>query len=217
MKGGIKLKELKKRIPATINLKELTFLNDKKINGELYAYLQGISDFKIINEDTREIETYVLKNKLPKQAAMCDILGIKSPKTLRNHLNYLIEKEYVIDVEDKYVLPRKEDFYFLIPLKTLQYLNDNCKEHVIKIYVYLGQKHQQSMKNGQMYEFSSEELGDNIGLKIKNSSRGYEVINHALTLLSNSGLIDYVIYFDGQTQKKKLKGFSLEHKENASG
>jgi hypothetical protein len=48
-----------------------------------------------------------------------------------------------------------------------------------------------------MYEFSSEELGDNIGLKIKNSSRGYEVINNALTLLSNSGLIDYVIYFDG--------------------
>jgi hypothetical protein len=39
MKGGIKLKDLKKRIPATINLKELTFLNDKKINGELYAYL----------------------------------------------------------------------------------------------------------------------------------------------------------------------------------
>lgn len=44
----------------------------------------------------------------------------------------------MIDKEDRYILPRKEDFYFLIPLKTLQYLNDNCKEHVIKIYVYLG-------------------------------------------------------------------------------
>ena len=48
-----------------------------------------------------------------------------------------------------------------------------------------------------MYEFSSEELGDNNGLKVKNNSRAYEVINNALDLLANSELIDYVIYFDG--------------------
>lgn len=152
---------------------------------------------------------------MPKQATICEALGIKSPKTLRSHLNYLIEKEYVIDKEDRYILPRKEDFYFLIPLKTLQYLNDNCKEHVIKIYVYLGQKYSWSIKNGQMYEFSSEELGDNIGLKVKNNSRAYEVINNALDLLANSELIDYVIYFDGQTQKKKLTKFSLEYKKKS--
>jgi predicted transcriptional regulator len=46
-------------------------------------------------------------------------LGIKSPKTLRNHLNYLIEKGYVIEEKDKYILPEMENIYFLIPLKTL--------------------------------------------------------------------------------------------------
>ena len=38
MKGGRTMgdekKQPKKRFPATINLNELTFLNDKKINGE---------------------------------------------------------------------------------------------------------------------------------------------------------------------------------------
>jgi hypothetical protein len=37
-----------------------------------------------------------------------------------------------------YILPEIEDIYFMIPLKTLKYLTDNCREHVIKIYVYLG-------------------------------------------------------------------------------
>jgi hypothetical protein len=32
-------KEIKKRFPATIDLSMKTFLNDKKVDGELYAYL----------------------------------------------------------------------------------------------------------------------------------------------------------------------------------
>ena len=40
MKGGnIKLAEDKKRFPAKTTMEVLTFLNDKKMNGELYAYL----------------------------------------------------------------------------------------------------------------------------------------------------------------------------------
>lgn len=33
----------KKRFPADTKLDILTFLNDKKVNGELYAYLQSLS------------------------------------------------------------------------------------------------------------------------------------------------------------------------------
>jgi hypothetical protein len=43
-----------------------------------------------------------------------------------------------------------------------------------------------------------EEIGEHTGIKVKNNSRGYEIINNALTLLYNSGMIDYVSYFDGQ-------------------
>lgn len=104
-----------------------------------------------------------------------------------------------------------ENIYFLIPLKTLKYLNDNCKEHVIKIYVYLGQRYKWALDKGIAYEFTLEELGNHIGIKVKNNSRGYEIINNALELLSNSGLIDYVSFFDGQMQKKKLTKFSYEY------
>jgi hypothetical protein len=53
------------------------------------------------------------------------------------------------------------------------------------------------LDNGILYEFTLEELGNHIGLKIKNNSRGYEIINNALELLCNSGLVDYVSFFDG--------------------
>lgn len=208
----------KKRFPANTTLNTTTFLNDKKINGELYAYLQQVSDYELSDESKKEYTTYVLKKKLPTQAKMCETLGIKSPKTYRTHLNYLIEQGYVIDQDDRYVLPLMEDFYLLIPLKTLQYLNDNCKEHVIKVYVYLGEKYRSSLAKGSNYEFTLEELGQHTGIKVKNNSRAYEILNNALDLLSNSGLIDYVSYFDGQMQKKKLLLFGLEHKtKNVSG
>ena len=202
----------KKRFPANTTLDTTTFLNDKKINGELYAYLQGISDYELIDLDKKEYVTYVSKKKMPAQTKVCEILGIKSPKTYRAHLNYLIEQGYVIEEVDKYILPLVEDFYFLIPLKTLQYLNDNCKEHVIKVYIYLGEKNRLSLARGSCYEFTLEELGQHTGIKVKNNSRAYEVLNNALDLLSNSGLIDYVSFFDGQMQKKKLLWFGLEHK-----
>lgn len=200
-----------KRFPANTTLNELTFLNDKKVNGELYALLQGLSKYDVIDKGSNKFLTYVQKREIPKQTDICEILGIKSTKTLRTHLNYLIDQGYVTEEDDKYILPEMESIYFLIPLKTLKYLNDNCKEHVIKIYVYLGQRYKWALERGNMYEFTLEELGNHIGLKIKNNSRGYEIINNALDLLSNSGLIDYTSFFDGQMQKKKLTKFSYEY------
>ena len=194
-----------------------TFLNDKKINGELYAYLQYISEYSMVDDNPQHSITFIMKKKMPKQTQMCEALGIKSAKTLRTHFNYLIESGYVIEENDRYILPQMENIYFLIPLPTLQYLNDNCKDHVIKIYVYLGQRYKYAMEKGSCYDFTSEEIGEHIGLKIKNNSRGYELINNVLDLLVNSGLIDYTVYFDGQMQKKKLTHFSYEHtKKNGS-
>ena len=59
-------KEEKKRIPADITLESLTFLNDKKINGELYAYLQELSEYVVINKEENKFLTYVLKKNMPK-------------------------------------------------------------------------------------------------------------------------------------------------------
>lgn len=199
---------ISKRIPADTSLEELTFLNDKNIDGELYAFLQSIS---MPVEQDGNVLTIAIKRNVPSQSKICEILGIKSPKTLRSHLNYLIEREYVQQLDNgDYLLPEMENIYFLIPLHTLQYLNDNCREHIIKIYVYLGQRYKYALSQGKHYEFSLEELGDHIGIKVKNNSRGYEIINNALNLLYNSGLIDYCSFFDGKSQKKKLTSFSFE-------
>ena len=193
-------------------MKTNTFLNDKKVDGELYAYYQSISEKELYEGNYR---TIVKKSSIPNQSEICKKIGIKSPKTLRDRLSYLITKGFITVLKNgDYWLENKEDIYFLIPLKTIQYLRDNCKEHVFKIYVYLGQRHQYALKNGFQYTFSSEELGEHIGIKIKNNARGYEIINNALNLLENSGLIEYVEYFDGKVRAKKLIRFSFVHKSH---
>lgn len=197
-------KEIKKRFPATISSDTLTFINDKKIDAELYAILQGLSEKYLTGE------TVVYKKTLPTQSNLCKQLHISSPKTYRAHLNYLIEKGYVVEEEQYYVLPNKEDIYQLIPLETIRYLNNNCKEHVYKIYIFLTQMYNWKRASGEYYIFNSDQLGKAVGLKIKNYSKGYEIINDALTLLSLSGLIRYVEFFDGQTQKKKLLSVSVK-------
>lgn len=207
-----------KRFPADTTLDVSTFLNDKKINGELYAILQGASDYMVIDKVLNLYQTYVPKSKMPTQAAMCKMLGIKSPKTLRQHMQYLIDQHYIVpggtgedDKDVAYYLPEMEDIYFLIPLDTLKYLNNNCREHVIKIYIYLGQRYKMALALGKQYEFTLEELGTHIGIGIKNHVKQYEVVNNALELLYNSGLITYVSFFNGQTQKKKLTSFSFTY------
>ncbi len=214
MKGGnIKLAEDKKRFPANTTMEVLTFLNDKKINGELYAYLQTLSTYEVIDKDNNLFKTFVLKKSLPSQSQICKTLGIKSPKTYKSHLSYLIEQGYVIEEEDRYMLPEMENIYFLIPLKTLQYINDNCKEHIIKIYVYLGQRYKWALERGIQYEFTLKELGEHSGIKVENNTRGYEIVNNALTFLCNSELIDYVSFFDGKSQKKRLTKFCFDYKD----
>ena len=77
-----------KRFPATVTLDTPTFLNDKNIDSELYALFQTLSTMV-------DGESVVFKSNLPTQAEMCNIIKIKSPKTLRSHLAYLIERGYV--------------------------------------------------------------------------------------------------------------------------
>lgn len=63
--------------------------------------------------------TIVLKSDLPTQAKMAEKIGVKSTKTFRTHLQYLIDTGYVEDNDDHYVLPNIEDIYLLLPLETI--------------------------------------------------------------------------------------------------
>ena len=147
---------------------------------------------------------------------MCEKLKIKSPKTLRAHLKSLKDQGYVVEKENgDYYLPVKENIYLDIPLATLEYLQDNCREHIIKIYIYLVQKYKykedqnKRLKQQENYIFTLNEIAEHIGIYIKNNQRAYDIINHALELLYNSKLIDYETIYINKVPKKKLLNVSL--------
>lgn len=203
-------KVIQKRFPATIAASpktELTFLSDKKVNGELYAFLQSLSR---VSETE---ETYVLKSDIPTQKEICSKINCKSPKTYRSHMNYLIEQGYVEDKIDRYILPRKEDIYLLIPLETVKFLNDTAKENVVKTYIYLAQRYKYAVNAGKQYDFTLKEIGVQLGIKVENYQRGYETINNILVCLCNNGLISYTSYFDGTTRKHKLTALNFLYKD----
>ena len=197
----------KKRFPADTKLDVLTFLNDKKVNGELYAFLQSLSTHN------SQQGTYVLKKDLPTQIKICEAIGIKSPKTLRVHLDYLSSVGLIVEEKDKYLLPDQEDIYFLIPLNTLQYLTDNCKEHVIKIYIYLGQRWKWSQQRGIPYQFTYREIGEHIGLSKMKESLMDRQIKNALVLLVNSEMIDFKEIYKNKIPYKELTKFSFDFKD----
>ena len=104
---------IQKRFPADTDLKkDITFLKDPKIDAELYSYLQSLSF-------PDEGVTVVAKIDLPSQAEIAKKIGVKSTKTYRAHLQYLIETGYVEDYDDHYVLPNIEEIYMLLPLETI--------------------------------------------------------------------------------------------------
>lgn len=179
-------------------------MNDKKVDAELYALLQSYS--LPVKMESGENRTIVKIKDLPSKTRMCAMLGIKSTKTLNSHVQYLIERGFVeITESGDYFLPNKEDIYFMIPLRTLQILNNSVQEQVIKIFIYLGQR----WKYKPMYVFTTEEIAQHIGLKLEGNSRAYMTINDNLLVLSKLGLISYVVFYEDGKPRKRLTGFSL--------
>lgn len=198
---------VQKRFPATVSMELTTFLNDKKVDGELYALFQEYS------KPDEEKRTVVMKKDLPTQTEICKKLGIKSPKTYRSHRDYLMSQGYMVEYDKYYVLPNKEEIFFMIPLATLQFLNDTIKEQVIKVYIYLGQR----AKYKSDYSFTIKEIGQHIGIKVDNDARAYAIVNNALLCLEKLGLIEHSDYIEmvnnKPVPKKRLIKFNFTIKE----
>ena len=191
-----------KRFPANTSLNEETFLNDKKVNAELYAFLIAYS---YPDEQKR---TITRKADLPTQAQICDKIDIKSTTTYRTHLKYLIEKGYIED-DGEFFIFTKKDIYFDIPLDTVQYLNDTVKESVYKAYIYLGQRNK--FKPG--YIFTLQELAEHTGIKIKGHSREYTELRNILRCLEIHGLVKTQMIQQGTTYRMKIIDFSYHIKD----
>lgn len=210
-----------KKYPADTTLDRPTFLNDKKIDGDLYTVLLDLADFKFIDERLDIVpEIYLSKKKMPTKKALATTLGIKSTATITTKLNYLIEKHYLVQDED----PESDVLYYFdfsleksflkVPNETITFLKDNCQKHVTKIYIYLMQKFKFAKTKGKPYIFSTKEIGTHIGISVEHYSEGYRKINNALELLINNGLISITEVFVGQTVLKRLDNVSETFKHN---
>jgi len=110
-------------------------------------------------------------------------------------------------------LPRKEEIFLKIPLDTLRFIQNTIQEDVIKIYIYLGQRHKYAVMNGYKYSFSIKEIAEHLGLSVTSeSSRIF--VKDGLDALMNNGLINFVPYYEGRVPKMRLIDFSYEYKTN---
>lgn len=163
-----------------------TFLNNTKIDGELYAYLLSIS------KGSKEDGTYVLIEEMPSQETIANVLNYKSRQTVSTHMKTLIDKGYVQKVEDRYLILNPEEYFFQVPLETTTYLIDTVKEAVIKLYIYLGTCYQRKKD----YMFTIKEICTQFKYNYNNKRNRDRVVNQ-LDALRKFNLIDYKIEQDG--------------------
>lgn len=195
-------KKIEKNFPADTTVKNPTFLNDPKINGELYAYLLSIS----IGE---EGETRTYKSSVPSQKELAEILAPDpehplTRQTISKHLQYLILTGYIKDMGKYYIFPMLEKMYFKVPLDTLNYLLDTVKSGVIKTYIYLGQRNNYQPNQ---YVFTIKEICEHLGLSYtKQSNR----VSNWLSLLQEANFIKIVSFYDGSYPKYRLVSFTTD-------
>lgn len=190
--------QIHKRFPADTTDEEITFLNDGKIDAELYAYLQSIS-----YPDPETKQTRVDKSHLPKQDIIAkDILKCSSRNTVGNHLKYLKDTGFIIDEGKYYILPDREKMFFKMPLELLNYFIDIVKQPVLKTYIYLGQRFSYKPHN---YVFTIKEIAEHIGMNYNKQSA---VVSNYVDALERLGLIKVARYYEDKTPRMKLINFS---------
>lgn len=202
------MKKYQKSFPAKTNLDkdekgELipTFLNNPKVNGELYAYLLSIS----IGEKG-EARVYK-KNMLSMTKITSDILHVKSRQTSYNHFKYLLDNKYIEDKGDYYLINnKKEQIYFQIPQDLIVYFLDTLKEPVVKTYIYLGQRN--NYKPNQ-YVFTIKEICEHLGLSTV-QQRNRNIVKNCLQALIDAGLIKITSFYEGNIPKMRLTYFTTD-------
>ena len=177
-----------RRIPM-----EEEFMKDKMISDLLYSMLQSYS-----NWNKEENHRYIPK-KIIKKSKWAKALGISRP-TLDKRIVKLLEKEYLIDKEDYYILPNKGEYYFLVPVETLNYLINTANHNVIKIYCHLGLLYK---FYGDKAYYTQSKLLEVIGYD-KTDKNNHKTIKHILTSLKLNGLLVSTSENEGIITKERI-------------
>ena len=177
-----------RRIPM-----EEEFMKDKMISDLLYSMLQSYS-----NWNKEENHRYIPK-KIIKKSKWAKALGISRP-TIDKRIGKLLEKEYLIDKEDYYILPNKGEYYFLVPVETLNYLINTANHNVIKIYCHLGLLYK---FYGDKAYYTQSKLLEVIGYD-KTDKNNHKTIKHILTSLKLNGLLVSTSENEGIITKERI-------------
>ena len=177
-----------RRIPM-----EEEFMKDKMISDLLYSMLQSYS-----NWNKEENHRYIPK-KIIKKSKWAKALGISRP-TLDKRIGKLLEKEYLVDKEDYYILPNKGEYYFLVPVETLNYLINTANHNVIKIYCHLGLLYK---FYGDKAYYTQSKLLEVIGYD-KTDKNNHKTIKHILTSLKLNGLLVSTSENEGIITKERI-------------
>ena len=187
------MKEIKKRFPAYTNTCSQYFLNDKKLNGELYAVLLANSIVRV-NEDTQQTTTYCPKEKINLSALCKEQCFNCTRQTLANKLKYLETCGYIKSDSKGYTILMPEMAWKDIPLSTVRLLVTLFQAPVIKTYIYLGVRLNWKKQNDcDYYDFSKKEIIEHCGIMMKRNREGYYAVTAILTTLADAELIKYHI------------------------
>ena len=117
---------------------------------------------------------------------------------------------------DKYgrevdVIFLKSDFekFQLIPYETLRFLMNSTNGVVIKLYVYLLNKHLWKQKTNDKYVFTKKELGGVLGYS--DNSNTNTMLSDIMLNLKNNGLIDWVEYHEMNKDGKPMMKHKLTY------
>lgn len=165
-----------------------------KIDDIVYGYLQACATF-----NPKDKVLYIPKKNMTSiRKELKDILGCKSPSTVGNKINTLMEKGLFAfdELNDRYIFPYdKNQKYKIISTKLLQELVVVYKPMVLKIFIYLLDKYEWKKESNSEYVFTLTELSAAMGYAAT-SGRQDANIRIILEHLRRTDMINYEEFYE---------------------
>lgn len=184
------------------------FLN-YKINDLLYGIMYYHATF-----DTGIKRLYLSKVKFQaEKQEICEIAGINNSRTLKRHLDKLIDAKLIEIDDNKYYFPKEHEVkYQIITRKALKRVLDTKDNNSLRIYGLLLKWYKWKIKENSFYIFTNKEILEKIGYS-QDNKKASVMVTQILNDLEESGIISYqdvyinTITADGRevpVPKKKL-------------
>lgn len=180
-----------RRIPTEGNF--LRYDSDDRLFGLMYC----LASFDPTHKRLYLIKKNYTKNKdLFYQTCEFNDKGTPASKTLKRHLDKLIEKGLIQQEENVFYFPyQNNEKYLIIEREMLRYLVDTRPVQAIRIYITLLDWYLWKKKTGEQYIFTNKDILEKLGYSPDNKNANTTVSN-ILESLNREGVIEFQEYYD---------------------